>query len=86
MIMEVKERVIHQIERIDDDQLLEQLELIIADLQDAQSKPYELDDAMIASIEKSEREFEEGKEIEHREAMESIKEWLKERRSGLQTH
>lgn len=78
-IMEVKERLINQIGEISDEALLFELEIIVNDLTRIHTTPYMLDDAMIASAEKSEKEFEEGKMIDHQHAMKTIKEWLKER-------
>ncbi|KAA0990991.1 hypothetical protein [Dyadobacter aurulentus] len=77
--MEVKERIVSQINQIDDEALLSELELILVNLVSDSQVPYRLTDQMKASIDLGEADFREGRTAEHNHLMNEMKEWLKER-------
>ncbi|WP_439557321.1 hypothetical protein [Dyadobacter sp.] len=77
--MEVKERIVSQINQIDDEALLSELELILFNLQSDDRAPFQLTDEMRASIRRSEQDFREGRTIDHTQVMQEMSKWLDER-------
>jgi hypothetical protein len=77
--MEVKERIVSQINQIDDEALLSELELILSNLQSDNRARFQPTDEMKASIRRSEEDFREGRTIDHTQLMQEMNKWLDER-------
>jgi len=72
----LKNRLIHRIQDIDDDQVIRKIFSYIENMQEDQASPVEMEHSEMLAIVQAENDVEEGRLIREEDAEKQVKKWL----------